>query len=137
VRHRIERLITTGFIRIAAVIDLRKTAYQIDALIWAELDHSGLRSAAQRLAALPNVVYVALTAGRYDVLIEALFETEEELVEFIETKLTRAQGVVRTETYHVLQTLKINYDWKVPLDHGGRRPPGPLAPVDGRAGRRE
>jgi Lrp/AsnC family transcriptional regulator for asnA, asnC and gidA len=132
VRHRIERLLTAGFIRIAAVIDLRKTAYRIDALIWAELDRAALRMTAKLLAALPNVVYVALTAGRFNVLIEALFESEDELIEFIEAKLTRAQDVVRTEMYHVLQTLKITYDWKVPLDASAGRTRHPLAAIDGR-----
>lgn len=117
VRHRIERLIAGRFIRIAAVIDPRKTAYQIDAIIWAALERGRALEAAEAIARLPNVVYVGLTAGRYDVLVEALFETDDELFEFLTKKLSRRIGIVRSETYHVLRTVKINYDWKVPLDH--------------------
>jgi hypothetical protein len=29
-------------------------------------------------------------------------------------------GVVQSETYHVLRTVKINYDWKLPLKHPAR-----------------
>jgi hypothetical protein len=41
--------------------------------------------------------------------------------------LAKVPGVLQSETYHVLQTVKINYDWKLPLDAGGsgRVPEGP------------
>src|SRR5262249_46546068 len=134
IRHRIDRLIANGFIRIAAVIDPRKTPYLIDAMIWVRLDRGQAREAGRELAALPNVVYVAYTAGRYDMLIEALFESDERLFEFLTGTLAKIPGVLENETYHVLQTVKINYDWKLPLDHddaGPRdgRPRGRLAPV--------
>jgi Lrp/AsnC family transcriptional regulator for asnA, asnC and gidA len=118
IRHRIDRLIAKGFIRIAAVIDPRKTPYLTDAMIWIRLERGHAREAGEHLAALPNVVYVAYTAGRYDMLIEALFESDEQLFEFLTGTLAKIPGVLQNETYHVLQTVKINYDWKLPLDHG-------------------
>jgi Lrp/AsnC family transcriptional regulator for asnA, asnC and gidA len=138
VRHRIERLISSGFLRVAAVIDPRKTAYQLDVLICAELERERSLEAARRIAAFPNVVYVGLTSGRWDVVVEALFHSDEELLEFLTRKLTRAIGVRRTETYHVLRILKLNYDWKVLLDRRGRSSRDGLSPASGplRAGRR-
>jgi Lrp/AsnC family transcriptional regulator for asnA, asnC and gidA len=127
IRHRIDRLISHGFIRIAAVIDPRKTPYLTDAMIWIRLERGKAREAGEHLAALPNVVYVAYTAGRYDMLIEALFESDELLFEFMTETLAKVPGVLQSETYHVLQTVKINYDWKLPLEAGssGRIPEGP------------
>jgi Lrp/AsnC family transcriptional regulator for asnA, asnC and gidA len=124
IRHRIDRLVSHGFIRIAAVIDPRKTPYLTDAMIWIRLERGKAREAGAHLAALPNVVYVAYTAGRYDMLIEALFESDELLFEFLTEALAKVPGVLQSETYHVLQTVKINYDWKLPLDSGsaGRVP---------------
>jgi Lrp/AsnC family transcriptional regulator for asnA, asnC and gidA len=126
IRHRIDRLISHGFIRIAAVIDPRKTPYLTDAMIWIRLERGKAREAGEHLAALPNVVYVAYTAGRYDMLIEALFESDELLFEFLTEKLAKVPGVLQSETYHVLQTVKINYDWKLPLDSGS--PAGRVVP---------
>ena len=120
VRHRIERLISNGFIRITAVINPRKTAYQVDVIIWVRLERGKARASAERIAQFPNVVYVGLTTGRYDLLVEALFESDEELFEFLTSKLSRSLGVTQSETYHVLRTVKINYDWKLPLDHPRR-----------------
>jgi Lrp/AsnC family transcriptional regulator, regulator for asnA, asnC and gidA len=116
IRHRIDRLISDGFIRIAAVIDPRKTPYLTDAMIWIRLERGKAREAGEHLAALPNVVYVAYTAGRYDMLVEALFESDERLFEFLTAVLSKVPGVLQNETYHVLQTVKINYDWKLPLN---------------------
>jgi Lrp/AsnC family transcriptional regulator for asnA, asnC and gidA len=120
VRHRIERLISQGFIRITAVIDHRKTAYRVDVVILAEADRDRFLEVAERIARYPNVVYTGLTAGRYDLLIEALFESDEELLDFLTRKLGRSTGIRRSEVYHVLRTVKINYDWKVPLNHRRR-----------------
>jgi Lrp/AsnC family transcriptional regulator for asnA, asnC and gidA len=117
IRNRIERLISGGFLRIAAVIDHRKTAYQVDAVIWMRLDRRRARAAAARIASFPNVVYVGHTTGRYDLLVEALFASDEEMFEFLTTGLSESWGVQQTETCHILRTEKINYDWKVPLDH--------------------
>ncbi len=119
IRHRIDRLLANGFIRIAAVIDPRKTPYLTDAMIWIRLERSKAREAGQKLAAFPSVVYVAYTAGRYDMLIEALFESDEQLFEFLTATLSKIPGVLQSETYHVLQTVKINYDWKLPLSRDG------------------
>lgn len=129
IRNRIDRLISNGFIRIAAVIDPRKTPYLTDAMIWIRLERGLARGAGEHLAALPNVVYVAYTAGRYDMLIEALFESDDQLFEFLHGTLSKVRGVLQSETYHVLHTVKINYDWKLPLD------PDPPEPKPGRSGR--
>jgi Lrp/AsnC family transcriptional regulator, regulator for asnA, asnC and gidA len=116
VRHRIDRLISAGFIRITAVIDPRKTAYKVNAVIWFRVKHGKAINVGKRLASFPNVIYVGHIAGRYDLVMEALFESDEELFEFLTKKLAKL-GVESTETCHVLGTVKINYDWKVPLNH--------------------
>ena len=63
IRHRIDRLISHGFIRIAAVIDPRKTPYLTDAMIWIRLERGKAREAGEHLAALPNVVLTPHIGG--------------------------------------------------------------------------
>jgi Lrp/AsnC family transcriptional regulator for asnA, asnC and gidA len=116
IRNRIERLTSEGFIRIAAVIDPRRTAYRVNAIIWMRVDRSRATETARRIAAFPNVVYVGHTTGRYDLLVEALFESEEELFAFLTRKLSGSLNIIQSETYHVLRTDKINYDWKLPMN---------------------
>lgn len=136
VRNRIERLTSEGFIRIAAVIDPRRTAYRVDAVIWMRLDRSRATETARRIAEFPNVVYVGHTTGRYDLLVEALFESDEELFNFLTRKLSGSLGITQSETYHVLRTDKINYDWKLPLNdrlptggHASGQDPGQARPA--------
>jgi len=73
VRYRIERLISDGFIRITAVVDPRKTAYKVDAVIWFRVKPGRALSIGERLARYPNIAYVSHLAGRYDLVAEALF----------------------------------------------------------------
>jgi Lrp/AsnC family transcriptional regulator for asnA, asnC and gidA len=124
VRHRIERLIAGQFIRITAVIDPRKTAYRVDAIIWFRVQRRKANEMALELANFPNVVYVAHVTGRYDLVVEALFESDEDLFDFLINRLSGQSGLVHTETCHVLRTVKINYDWKLPLSHRSKAPAG-------------
>jgi hypothetical protein len=48
-----------------------------------------------------------------------LFRDNEALFEFLDGHLPELGPIVSTETYHVLRTGKINYDWKLPADLGG------------------
>jgi Lrp/AsnC family transcriptional regulator for asnA, asnC and gidA len=118
IRNRIERLTSEGFIRITAVIDPRCTVYRVNAIIWMRVDRSRATETARRIAAFPNVVYVGHTTGRYDLLVEALFESDEELFAFLTRKLSGSLDIIQSETYHVLRTDKINYDWKLPVSQG-------------------
>lgn len=124
VRKRIERLISEGFIRITAVIDPRKTPYQVTAVIWMRLERKRSLEVARRIAEFPNVLYVGHTTGPYDLLVEAVFESDDALFAFLTSKLTSSLGVLQSETYHVVHTVKINYDWRPPLgpsDAGARQ----------------
>jgi Lrp/AsnC family transcriptional regulator for asnA, asnC and gidA len=135
IRNRIERLISRGFMRIVAVIDPRKTAYRVDAVIWMRVDRGRAERIARHLAGLPNVVYVGHTTGRYDLLIEGVFESDEALFEFLTTRLAGSLGILQSEAYQVLRTEKINYDWKLPLGDGRAGAQAAAMSVSARRGR--
>jgi Lrp/AsnC family transcriptional regulator for asnA, asnC and gidA len=122
VRKRIDRLFQDGVIKVTAVLNPRTTGYSTDVLIGIRAQPGHLLELGEALSQLDEVVYLGYVTGRYDILVEMLFRDDEALFEFLERRLPTLGAVVSTETYHVLRTGKINYDWKLPAEFGPGRP---------------
>ena len=130
VRKRMDRLFDDDIIKVVAVFNPRKTGYATDVLIMIRVAPGRLQAVGQALAAMEHVVYLGYTTGRHDIVVEALFADDEALFQFIEEQLPTLDGVVATETAHVLRTAKINYDWKLPTAFGASaQPDAQLAPT--------
>lgn len=131
VRKRIERLIRDGFIKVTATIDPRRTPYAVDVIIAIKTRPGSALAIARELAGLEETVYVGYTTGRYDLIVEVLLRTDEDLLAFLTERLPTYDGILSTETFHVVHTGKINYDWKLPAEFlAGRRLPSAGAPRD-------
>lgn len=119
VRKRIDRLTVDGIIKVVAVLNPGKTGYRTDVIIGIRVEPGSLLSVGEALSRRDEVVYLGYTTGRHDILVEMLFRDNEALFEFLDERLPALGSIVSTETYHVLRTGKINYDWKLPADLGG------------------
>jgi Lrp/AsnC family transcriptional regulator for asnA, asnC and gidA len=68
---------------------------------------------AEELAAMPEVDYVVITAGTYDLLVETVCEDNESLLRFLAERLRAIEGVRETETFVYLRLVKQSYQWGV------------------------
>lgn len=115
VRKRLERMLQNGVLRVLAVLDAAATGYPVDAIIGIRVQTGYLRSVGTQLAAIDQVAYVGYVTGGYDVIIEVLLRTNEELFEFLSAGLAHIDGIVASETFTVLDTEKFSYMW-LPTD---------------------
>jgi Lrp/AsnC family transcriptional regulator for asnA, asnC and gidA len=69
------------------------------------------RVIADRLAAMPSVDYVVLTAGNFDILAEVVCENDDELIDLLNSEIRTLDGVSSTETFVYLRLHKQLYDW--------------------------
>ena len=112
VRQRVQRLTESGVMQIVAVTDPMQLGFTRQAMI-------GIRAAgdarelAEELAAIPEIDYVVLTAGRYDLLVEVVCESDEHLLEIISHQIRGIPGVHGTETLVYLKLRKQTYSWGV------------------------
>lgn len=110
VRQRVQRLTESGVMQIVAVTDPTHLGFTRQAMI-------GVRSSgdttalAALLVAMPEVDYVVLTAGSFDVLAECVVADDDALVELLNAKIRLLPGVVGTETFVYLRLVKQRYDW--------------------------
>jgi Lrp/AsnC family transcriptional regulator for asnA, asnC and gidA len=110
VRARTNRLVERGFLQIVGVADPEKLGFQ-QALIGVRCSPGKLLEVADSLAALPEVDYVVITAGRYDILIEAVAEDNEAFLRFLNDRLQQIDGVRDTETFTYLRLVKQTYQF--------------------------
>lgn len=111
VRARTNRLIERGVLQIVGVTDPLKLGYDQMAMVGVRCEGDQVLAAAEAIAALPEVIYVVVTAGAYDLLVEAVCEDNEALLRFLTEKLRKVPGVQATETFVYLRIVKQAYEW--------------------------
>ena len=109
VRARTSRLIERGILQIVGVTDPLKLGYDQMALVGVRCRGDRLMEAAEEIGKLPEVIYVVVTAGAFDLLVEAVCEDNEALLRFLAEKLRRVPGVESTETFVYLRIVKQTY----------------------------
>lgn len=113
VRQRVQRLIDSGVMQIVGVTDPRMIGFGRQAMIGLTVE-GDTRKVADAVAALEEVVYVVLTAGSLDVLVEVVVEDDEHLLDLLNNKIRAIDGVRDTETFMYLRIHKETYAWGAP-----------------------
>jgi len=112
VRQRVQRLIDSGVMQVVAVTDPLQLGFARQAMIGVRV-RGPLEGVADAIAELKEVDYVVITAGAYDLLVEAVCESDEALLELVSTGIRTIPGVESTETFMYLQLRKQTYSWGV------------------------
>jgi len=110
VRQRVQRLTDSGVMQVVAVTDPMQLGFYRQAMIGVRCS-GDTRKLADELAALPSVIYVVLTAGSFDILVEVVSENDDDLIEILNTKIRTLPGVTSTETFVYLKLHKQFYNW--------------------------
>ena len=112
VRQRVQRLLDSGVMQVVAVTDPLELGFARQAMIGIRVS-GPLEEIAERMASLEEVDYVVITAGSFDLLVEAVCEGDDHLLDLISQKIRTIEGVVSTETFMYLQLKKQTYSWGV------------------------
>jgi Lrp/AsnC family transcriptional regulator for asnA, asnC and gidA len=116
VRKRLERLIADCTIRVAAVPNAIKVGLSTVTFITLHVDLSFLDRIAERLARAPEVRSLYYTTGESDLVVEAWFRSNEDLLRFLTHEIASIPGIKQAATSHVLRTLKDGSMWVLPSE---------------------
>jgi Lrp/AsnC family transcriptional regulator for asnA, asnC and gidA len=111
VRQRAERLIGRGVVQIVGVTDPLAMGFQQPALIGLKVEAGKLEQISQQIAALEEVTYLVVTAGRYDLVCEVVCEDNDHLLRVLTDRLADIKGIRSTETLVELRFVKESYQW--------------------------
>lgn len=109
VRRRMKRLLDERVMQIVAVPDPYRIGYDTHAIIGLRVQPGRIEDVIAVLDPLPQIRYIGVTAGTYDVIVEALFENNGELRHFLTDTLGQIDGLQGTDTSYVLAVAKRVY----------------------------
>ncbi|GAA2702702.1 Lrp/AsnC family transcriptional regulator [Actinoplanes palleronii] len=110
VRQRVQRLLDNGLMQIVAVTDPLTLGFARQAMVGLRVN-GDLREIADKLASIPEVDYVVICAGRYDLLVELVCTDDEHLLDLLNEKVRVIEGVAAVDTFMYLKLAKQTYAW--------------------------
>ncbi len=110
VRQRVQRLIDAGVMQIVAVTDPMQLGFARQAMIGIRCTGDTTKLA-EKLAGIPAIDYVVLTAGSFDMIVEVVCEDDNDLLDLLNTQIRALPGVTSTEALVYLRLVKQQYNW--------------------------
>ncbi len=108
-RRRMLKLVQSGVLRIVAAVDPSKIGSPLLVVIAFDIDHDKIDLVTQRLASRPDIRWVSITTGRFDVLVMAQFACTNDLFNFMQRDVATMEGVRDSETFVCLHMVKAHY----------------------------
>ncbi len=112
VRQRVQRLIDRGVMQVVAVTDPATLGFAVQAMVAISVT-GDVRKVAAVLEDLPEVEYVVITAGRFDLLVEVVCTDTHHLLDVVNDRIRSIKGVTSTEVFTYMSLVKQTYSWGV------------------------
>ena len=109
IRMRYNRLVEMGFLKVVAITNPLRMGYKAMAMIGIRTDGEKMLEVAEKIAEFDEVVYLIVTSGRFDILVEVFCVDHADLLRFITEKLYSIDGVRETESFIQLKIVKEVY----------------------------
>lgn len=110
VRNRVQKLTESGLLQVVAVTDPLTLGFSRQALVGVRCT-GDTEALAEQFATRPEIDYVVLTAGSFDILIEVVCEDDDHLLQILNRHVRAHAEVTATETLVYLKLVKQHYDW--------------------------
>ncbi|MEN0134546.1 MAG: Lrp/AsnC family transcriptional regulator [Rhodococcus sp. (in: high G+C Gram-positive bacteria)] len=122
VRRKLKRMEQVHGLKLVPVIDPDKIGLDTCLFVGISVDKHRLEETAAAVRALPEVRYVAITTGPWDLLIEAFVGSRDHMATFLINTLGHLDGVRDIDTFNVIRIVKFGYEWEVPAVVRGATP---------------
>ena len=110
VRQRVQRLLDNQVMQIVAVTDPLTLGFARQVMVGLKVT-GDMRSVAEALSQIPEVDYVVICAGAYDLLAELVCTDDDHLLTLLNDQIRAIPGVTGTETFVYLKLAKQTYAW--------------------------
>lgn len=109
-RQRVQRLIESGVMQVVAVTNPLMLGFNLQAMIGIQAE-GDLREVAAKLSEIPEVDYVVITSGRFDLMVEVVCAGTEDLLDLVNDVIRSMPSVRSAETFTYLHLQKQTYSW--------------------------
>ncbi len=109
IRNRVTRMVEEDIVRFICRPDAYRIGFHTPANIKVSIRPTSLiKEAAETIAAFPEVYYLALIAGEFDLDIDVMCRDQEHLADLVTHRLPQVQGVDSIVTSVILRTYKLS-----------------------------
>jgi Lrp/AsnC family transcriptional regulator for asnA, asnC and gidA len=115
IRTRYRNLIEEGIIRSVGIVDPYALGFQAPALIGATVNPGTVDQVARAIAEIPEVSYLVMTLGRFDLMIEVFCRDLPHFTRLLTEQIQGIPGVSSTETLMIGRSYKLSYRWSPTL----------------------
>lgn len=109
IRNRVARLIENRTLHIVGLIDPSRLGFDAPAMIGVTVQGENIEDVAAKIASFPEVSYLIMVSGEYDLIVEVLCRDRQHLATFLNRSLRQVAGVMRSQTFMTLRTFKMAY----------------------------
>jgi Lrp/AsnC family transcriptional regulator for asnA, asnC and gidA len=111
VRRRVKLLTKSGALQIVGVVEPHLLDWQAAAMVAVTVQTGQIDAAANQIAQYPEVSYLFMASGGFDLFVEVYCRDREHFASFLSDRLQKVPGVERTETFMILKMYKLSYRW--------------------------
>jgi len=115
IRTRYRNLIEEGIIRSVGIVDPYTLGFQAPALVGATVEPGTVDQVARAIAEIPEVSYLVMTLGRFDLMIEVFCRDLPHFTRLLTEQIQVIPGVCSTETLMIARSYKLSYRWSPTL----------------------
>lgn len=113
VRARVQRLLDSEVVQIVAVTDPIALGLREAAIVCIKVDGDP-RVTADALGEIPNIVYMVMAVGGYDIIAEVVCADREEFGRVLQEQIWQAPSVHRVDAYPYTSIHTHRFTWGVP-----------------------
>ncbi len=121
VRRRVKQMTDEGILQIVGIVEPQFLEWNAAGMIGIGVQPGQVEAAAESIAQFPEVTYLFMSSGGFDLFVEVYCRDRRHFVSFLSERLHKVPGVLRTETFMILKMYKLSYRW-------GEAEPLPLVP---------
>lgn len=111
VRRRVHRLTESGIMQVVAVVEPQYLGWGAAAMVGVSVLGGQIDTVANHIAQFPEVSYLFMASGEFDLFVEVYCRNRETFVSFLNEKLQQVPGVRQTRTFMILKMYKLSYRW--------------------------
>ena len=107
VRNRVTKLLDDNTLKIIGRVNPHRVGFNAPATINVSLQPQYIEEAIEEIAKFPEVSYLALVTGEYDLVVDVMCENGSHLTEFLINRLSKVKGISKMQTSIVLRIGKV------------------------------
>lgn len=111
IRSRYRQLVRQGIVRTVGIVDPYALGFQAPALIAIAVEPGMVDQVARQMATLPEVSYLVMTLGAWDLMVEVFCRDLLHLSDLILGHIHKIAGVRTTEALMIARSYKLSYRW--------------------------